>query len=265
MRSMRRMALDLGVSEGTIRNVVKKQLHMKPYKLKKGHILTDSAKQTRLVRCRALKARFAGGRHRNIIFSDEKLFTIEQHFNPHNDRILAKTGADIPAKLKIVPRQGHPPSVMVWAAVSSTGRTPLTFVEQGVKINATVYQEYILDGVLKPWVTSHYGITPFTFQQDSAPAHRAASTIAWLSANLADVILPTEWPPYSPDLNVMDYSIWGILEAKACSKPHKSVTSLKQSLQREWLNIPQETLCAATDSFPKRLKACIKSKGGYFE
>uniref|UniRef100_A0A914CCF7 Uncharacterized protein n=1 Tax=Acrobeloides nanus TaxID=290746 RepID=A0A914CCF7_9BILA len=32
-----------------------------------------------------------------------------------------------------------------------------------------------------------------------------------------------EWPPNSPDLNVMDYSIWSILEAEACSKPHQSI------------------------------------------
>ena len=29
-----------------------------------------------------------------------------------------------------------------------------------------------------------------------------------------------EWPLNSPDLNVLDYSLWSILEAEACSKPH---------------------------------------------
>ena len=33
-----------------------------------------------------------------------------------------------------------------------------------------------------------------------------------------------EWPPNSPDLNPLDYSIWSILEAKACA--NKTIESL---------------------------------------
>ena len=35
------------------------------------------------------------------------------------------------------------------------------------------------------------------------------------------------WPPSSPDLNVMDFFMWGILTMKACEKPHANVKSLK--------------------------------------
>uniref|UniRef100_A0A914D522 Uncharacterized protein n=1 Tax=Acrobeloides nanus TaxID=290746 RepID=A0A914D522_9BILA len=47
-----------------------------------------------------------------------------------------------------------------------------------------------------------------------------------------------EWPPNSLDLNVMDYSIWSILEAEACSKPHQSIDALKKSLVKAWNKIP---------------------------
>lgn len=36
------------------------------------------------------------------------------------------------------------------------------------------------------------------------------------------------------NLNPLDYSVWSILEAMACSKPHKNLKGLKLSLRREW-------------------------------
>uniref|UniRef100_A0A914ECB3 Uncharacterized protein n=1 Tax=Acrobeloides nanus TaxID=290746 RepID=A0A914ECB3_9BILA len=80
---------------------------------------------------------------------------------------------------------------------------------------------------------------------------------------------PTEkqrrWPPNSPDLNVMDYSIWNILEAEAYSKPHQSIDALKKSLVKAWNKIPQEVIDRAVDDFPKRLQKCIDAGGGHFE
>jgi len=47
----------------------------------------------------------------------------------------------------------------------------------------------------------------FVFQQDSALAHRARDTIAFLERKVLDFISPTLWPPNSPDLNPVDYNI----------------------------------------------------------
>uniref|UniRef100_A0A914DXP3 DDE-1 domain-containing protein n=1 Tax=Acrobeloides nanus TaxID=290746 RepID=A0A914DXP3_9BILA len=74
-----------------------------------------------------------------------------------------------------------------------------------------------------------------------------------------------EWAPNSPDLNVMDYSIWSILEAEACSKPHQSIDGLKKSLVKAWNKIPQEVIDRVVDDFPKRLQRCIDAGGGHFE
>ena len=57
---------------------------------------------------------------------------------------------------------------------------------------------------------------------DSAPSHRARQTQTWLQANVPNWITPQQWPPYSPDENGLDYSIWRYLEAKACEKSHNS-------------------------------------------
>ena len=75
----------------------------------------------------------------------------------------------------------------------------------------------------------------------------------------------TEWPPSSPDLNPLDYSVWGNLERRACAKPHKSLESLLNALNREWNDMPQEELRAAVLQFRTRVKSVVTNKGGYIE
>ncbi|UYV77161.1 SVEP1 [Cordylochernes scorpioides] len=61
--------------------IAKKELNLKAYKL-----LTDENKRVRLEKCRRLKHRATGQRWERILFTDEKLFTLEQAHNHQNDR-----------------------------------------------------------------------------------------------------------------------------------------------------------------------------------
>ena len=47
----------------------------------------------------------------------------------------------------------------------------------------------------------------FLFQQDGAPTHTASSTQEWLKNEIPGCLSNEEWPPSSPDLNPMDFSI----------------------------------------------------------
>ena len=261
-RSARKIAKDIGVPRESVRRMIKNDLQLKPYKLQEAHLLTEAMMATRLQRCKALKRRFAAGRHRSILFSDEKIFTIEQFHNHQNDRIWSSKA---PLKEKIVGRSQKPKSIMVWAGVTYNGKTPLVFIDEGVKVNQELYLTQILQQKLVPWTAEHFGDQKFTFQQDSAPAHKARNVQDWCKGNFPDFITSQQWPPYSPDLNPMDFSIWGILEAKACAKPHKSLEALRRSLNAAWETLPLETVCKAVDQFPKRLKSCINVQGGYIE
>ena len=64
--------------------------------------------------------------------------------------------------------------VMVWAAITADGRSPLVFIDRAV-INVD-YRENMLEGALKPWARKHFGHRRWTFQQYSAPSHSARAT-----------------------------------------------------------------------------------------
>ena len=60
----------------------------------------------------------------------------------------------------------------------------------------------------------------FIFQQDSANAHTARVTQEWLHANgpeMIEMIEKDQWPPNSPDLNPLDYHVWGGHVGFGCS------------------------------------------------
>lgn len=260
--SMRKIARETGISDRSVRRMAKKELNLKPYKLQKVQLLTDENKHIRLQRCRQLIRRAAAQRWERILFTDEKLFTVEQAHNHQNDRIWS---AEAPGTSTIVEHRQNPTSVMVWGGICASGKTPLVFVDQGVKINQEVYRRDILEAVVLPWAQHHFANADWIFQQDSAPAHRAKMTQDWCRTHFPDFIASGEWPPYSPDLNPMDYSVWSILEARACAKPHKSLQSLKQSLRREWNRLSPEDLRPIAQNFKSRLGLCIAAKGGHFE
>ena len=154
---------------------------------------------------------------------------------------------------------------MVWAGITATGKTPLVFVDRKVKINAAIYQQLILTNALDPWAKKHFGNRPWTLQQDWAPAHLAKTSISLCKSLFPDVWDQDVWPPNSPDANPLDYSVWSILQNKACATRHTSEDALKRALQKAWDEIPVEQLASIVENFPKRLRAIVAAKGGHIE
>src|SRR6218665_1508822 len=104
-------------------------------------------------------------------------------------------------------------SLMVSVAVTKLECTELFFVEPGVKVNGEYYRKVLLMENMLPAI---WGMSSdfFIFQQDSAPAHRAKDTIALLRRETPSFIGPELWPASSPDLNPVDYRIWGLIQER---------------------------------------------------
>ena len=105
----------------------------------------------------------------------------------------------------------------------------------------------------------------FVFQQDGAPAHRARDTITFLQQQTPDFTPPTLWPPNSPDLNPVDYSIWSVLQEKVYRSKITDVDELKARLMDEWAQFEQSIVDAAISQWRRRLSACVRVRGAHFE
>ena len=134
---------------------------------------------------------------------------------------------------------------------------PLHFIPPGFKINTDVYLD-IMVNVVK---TRDSPI----FQEDSAPAHKAKKTQEWMKENLAAFWPANLGPPQSPDLNPLNYSIWGVVEAEACKTSHQNVDDLKASAALAWFNMSEKYLVATCRSFRPRLKKILAKNGDDFE
>jgi len=153
---------------------------------------------------------------------------------------------------------------MVTVAVSVLGCSDIHFLAPGVKVNGEYYRDTVLRKMLLPDIRRVSGDL-YTFQQDSAPAHRARATVEMLRMNTPDFIPPDLWPPNSPDLNPVDYSIWGILEEKVYQHRINNLDELKQRLRTEWCNLDHAVVAAAIRQWRRRLTACVHAGGGHFE
>ncbi|CAF1247066.1 unnamed protein product [Didymodactylos carnosus] len=91
-----------------------------------------------------------------------------------------------------------PQGVMVWLDACYDGITRPIIIEQGT-INHQRYINDIFPIALKDG-RKLMG-DQFTFQQDSAPAHKDHHTQAWCKDHFWDFWQASRWPPNSPDFN----------------------------------------------------------------
>ena len=75
-------------------------------------------------------------------------------------------------------------------------------------------------------------------------------------------ITPLVWPPNSPDLNPVDYSVLSVLQEKAYKTRITDIDDLKHRIRTEWAKLDH---AAAVRQWRRRLSACVKAGGGYFE
>ena len=266
-RTIREVARETGISTTTVHRIIHKDLRLKCLKKKRAQELTEANKLTRLVRSQQLLRQYPQHQVDFIWFTDEKLFTVSSPKNPQNDRLYVPVGTkkkQVAAERVLRTRATFSKSVMVSVAVSSLGCTDLIFIDPGVKINGAYYRDVLLSQHLLPAIGQQSG-NFFIFQQDSAPAHRANETVEMLRRDTPAFIPPTLWPPNSPDLNPVDYKIWGVLQERVYRTRIRDVEHLKERLVEEWAHFSQSIIDDAVNQWRQRLRACVHADGGHFE
>ena len=259
------------MSQSSVVRIVNKDLSLICFKRRRAQELTESNRLARLVRSRQLLKRYQEHDVAFMWYTDEKIFTVAAPSNSQNDRVYAARDTlkkQIAAKRLLQTRNRFSQSIMVSVGVSKLGCTVYGVVfrrsrhenkwcilsrysssTETAASDATCFREefYLLAGV------------------DSAPAHRARETVELLRRETADFISPDLWPPNSPDLNPVDYEIWAVMQRRVYQRKIHIIDELKQRLIEVWCGLEQSTVDMAIDQWRKRLRACVRAKGGHFK
>ena len=112
-RRVRKLASASGVSYETMQTVLKNDLSLSLYKITKAQLLSQVTKTKRLQRAKLLLENLRDGSQPPVLWTDEKLFTVQAVHIPQNDRIYAVNRSDIPWNNRLTFRRQKPASVMV--------------------------------------------------------------------------------------------------------------------------------------------------------
>jgi hypothetical protein len=82
---------------------------------------------------------------------------------------------------------------------------------------------------------------------------------------LPDVISKDEWPPSSPDLNPLDFSIWGYMLAQLKKYKYRILDEVMDVILKIWTAIPNQVVRASCEAFDERLRLFIEFKGQNIE
>jgi len=69
------------------------------------------------------------------------------------------------------------------------------------------------------------------------------------------------WPPNSPDLNPVDYAVWGALQQQVYHKrKFTTVDQLKQAIVEEWKKLSQRFIDRSIDEWRRRLTNVVQCR-----
>jgi hypothetical protein len=147
---------------------------------------------------------------------------------------------------------------MVWAAISRNYKSPPMRVDGNT--NQEKYCEILeLSGVFRDMDERH-GHGGWVFQDDGAPSHRAKATRQYLSNHYRVLTKELQWPPRSPDLNVIE-NAWGIMKSRMEVHPGMSPDELFNAAERAWQTITIEEVNRMVNAFDPRVQVCEKVDG----
>ena len=125
------------------------------------------------------------------------------------------------------------------------------------RLNSERYVNIVKDII--PTYGMNFIGSDYIYQQDNAPCHSAQHT----RDSFSELGIKTlDWPPQSPDLNPIE-GVWRLIKNKRKNKPAKTKSDLWNLIENYWTYITEEDAKKLVNSMPERIKAVIRSKGGY--
>ena len=107
-------------------------------------------------------------------------------------------------------------------------------------------------------VNERFGENQWLFQQDNARPHVAKATLEEFQK--AGIRLLEDWPPYSPDLNIIEV-VWAIMKRRIDVNPKKSLDQFKETIQKVWYELSFATISKLVASMEHRMKKVVGKNG----
>ena len=127
--SVRKLAGELNISNGSLVRILRKDLGYRSYKKGVQPALTDFEKSKRMKFANWLRHNFRKEHILRILFSDEKMFNLDGMYNAQNDRIWAVNREEAYKRGDVQQTRNFPQKVMVWLGACSKGLTPVIILD----------------------------------------------------------------------------------------------------------------------------------------
>lgn len=137
-------------------------------------------------------------------------------------------------------------------------------------VSSETYLELLVDYLLAELHRRGFDSAQICYQHDGAPAHITNDVrqclndnfMCWIGRGEGSLIA---WPPRSPDLNMLDFFLWGVLQHRVNQLTSRSIDEVKRKVPAEIARITPDTLARVHENLFKRLHKCIEQEGGVFE
>lgn len=193
---------------------------------------------------------------RNVMFSDETVIcrlqpSGKQYYYQRPGNRKERRGQIVTAK------KGGGGKMLLWGCVTNEGVGDLSWIPG--TINSEKYVDVLQSYVLQSW--DYYGLDrrKLIFQHDNASVHTAQVVKNFLNKSNIDVL---EWPPNSPDLNIIEH-VWAHVnrELDRYKERPTDMDELWERVQDIWTHIPLEFIQELYRSIPRRVEQLYRRRG----
>jgi hypothetical protein len=214
-----------------------------------------------------------------VLFTDRKRFYFSYPGSKVKGyRYRLRSKGEVEDKAAFQPN--HPQCLNIYAGISRFGITPIHVVagsskhktthtnKKGQPAKSITMAEYrdVLSKTLLPEgskLFQNQGITSWVLQQDGDPSHSCAHAEVkkWNKAHHSKVEVLLNWPPNSPDLNLIE-NVWSAVQEKVNRAGCNSFEEFKDKVVQELEGYPKKSITKLFKSMDKRVSLVVANGGG---
>lgn len=265
--STRKIAAQLNITHVLVWNILREQ-QLYPYHIQRVQALLPRDFPQRVALCTwiqnklVINPRFLS----QVLFTDEASFSRNAIINFHNNHMWAEENPH--AVIENNFQENF--SVNVWVGIVGDFLIGPHFLPP--RLNGNRYRqfiEYVLPDLLEdiPIIQRRR----IWFMHDGAPPHFSIVARQYLNQNYADRWIgragPQPWPPRSPDINPLDFFLWGHLKSLVYRTPVQNEEDLRNRIQEscEIIRNTPGIFERVRQSMIRRINACIEVGGCHFQ